>query len=186
MGVNSSDSRLAHVWVIRNWIWIDDRIYWTLTDRALALPLIHSFCSSLQHALWLLSLLSLVLQFTTARTVTTQSAVSSQASNVVDSSTLVPISSDPHWLALFSWISKLEIEIEVEVEVEVTLRPMVSWLLCLGVGPPSEAHEKFLFSDYCGFLDVWRPLRREDGSVIFSYNYCWALPEQSLSGPSWS
>jgi hypothetical protein len=37
--------------------------------------------------------------------------------------------------------------------------------------------------DNCGFLDVGRPLRREDVSVIYSYNCFWALPEQSLSGP---
>jgi hypothetical protein len=34
-----------------------------------------------------------------------------------------------------------------------------------------------------GFLSV-RPLWRKDGSVIYSYNCFWALPEQSLSGPS--
>jgi hypothetical protein len=39
-------------------------------------------------------------------------------------------------------------------------------------------------SDDCEFLDVWRPLWREDGPVIYSYNCFWALPEQSLSGPS--
>jgi hypothetical protein len=33
--------------------------------------------------------------------------------------------------------------------------------------------------DNCGFLDVWRPLLREDGSVIYSYNCFWALSEQS-------
>jgi hypothetical protein len=32
---------------------------------------------------------------------------------------------------------------------------------------------------WCG-----RPLWREDGSVIYSYNCFWALPEHSLSGPS--
>jgi hypothetical protein len=39
-------------------------------------------------------------------------------------------------------------------------------------------------SGNCGFLDVVRPLWREDGSVIFSYNCFWALPEQLLSGQS--
>jgi hypothetical protein len=35
-----------------------------------------------------------------------------------------------------------------------------------------------------GFIDVWRPLWREDGSIIYSCNCFWALPEQALSGPS--
>jgi hypothetical protein len=39
-------------------------------------------------------------------------------------------------------------------------------------------------SDSCKFLDVGRPLWQEDGSVIYSYNCFWSLPEQSLSGPS--
>jgi hypothetical protein len=39
-------------------------------------------------------------------------------------------------------------------------------------------------SDDCGFLDVWRPLWREDGSVIYLYNCFWSLPEQSLLGRS--
>jgi hypothetical protein len=39
-----------------------------------------------------------------------------------------------------------------------------------------------LLSDNCGFVHVGRPLRREDGSVV--YNCCWASPAQSFSG--WS
>jgi hypothetical protein len=31
---------------------------------------------------------------------------------------------------------------------------------------------------------VGRPLWREDGSVIYSYNCLWVLPEQWLSGPN--
>jgi hypothetical protein len=38
--------------------------------------------------------------------------------------------------------------------------------------------------DNCGFLAVGRPLWREDGYVIYSYNCFWALPEQSLLGQS--
>jgi hypothetical protein len=41
----------------------------------------------------------------------------------------------------------------------------------------------FLF-DNCGFLAVGRPLWREDGFIIYSYNCFWALPEQSFWGPS--
>jgi hypothetical protein len=37
------------------------------------------------------------------------------------------------------------------------------------------------FSDNCGFLDVGHPLWREDGSVIYSYNWFWALPQDSWS-----
>jgi hypothetical protein len=37
---------------------------------------------------------------------------------------------------------------------------------------------------YCGFLHLGCPLWWEDGSVIYSYNSFWVLPEQSLSGPS--
>jgi hypothetical protein len=42
----------------------------------------------------------------------------------------------------------------------------------------------FFCIDNCGFLDVWRPLWREDGCVIYSYICFWALPEVSLSGKS--
>jgi hypothetical protein len=38
--------------------------------------------------------------------------------------------------------------------------------------------------DTCGFLDKERPPWREDGSVIYSWNCFWVLPEQSLSGSS--
>jgi hypothetical protein len=41
----------------------------------------------------------------------------------------------------------------------------------------------FLF-DNCGFLAVGRPLWWEAGPLIYSYNCFWALPEQSLLGPS--
>jgi hypothetical protein len=35
-------------------------------------------------------------------------------------------------------------------------------------------------SDICVFVILYRPLWREDGSVIYLYNCFWALPEQSL------
>jgi hypothetical protein len=38
--------------------------------------------------------------------------------------------------------------------------------------------------DNCGILTVESPLWREDRSVIYLYNCFWALPEQSLWGPS--
>jgi hypothetical protein len=42
---------------------------------------------------------------------------------------------------------------------------------------------RYLFSDNCGFLNVAHPLWQQDGSVVYSHNCIWALPEQSLSGP---
>jgi hypothetical protein len=39
-----------------------------------------------------------------------------------------------------------------------------------------------LLSGSCGFVDVGRPLWREDGSVV--YNCCWSSPAQSFLGPS--
>jgi hypothetical protein len=51
-------------------------------------------------------------------------------------------------------------------------------------GSRLEPRTRFFFSDTSRFLDVGRPLWREDGSVIYSYSCSWALSEQSLSGPS--
>jgi hypothetical protein len=69
---------------------------------------------------------------------------------------------------------------EVEVEVDfATGGQSASSSWCWGPSPD------FCFlSDSCGFLDAGHPLSREDGSVIYSYNCFWSLPEQSLSCPS--
>jgi hypothetical protein len=40
----------------------------------------------------------------------------------------------------------------------------------------------WLLSDNCGFVDLGRPLWREDGSVL--YNCYWTSPAKSFSGPS--
>jgi hypothetical protein len=59
------------------------------------------------------------------------------------------------------------------------------WPVCLGVGLPSRTHDKvFLFSENWGFLELGHSLWQDDGPVIYSYNCFWALPEESLSGPS--
>jgi hypothetical protein len=66
------------------------------------------------------------------------------------------------------------------------LWPTVSRPICHCVGLTSGACDQiFVFlSNNCRFLNVGRPLWREGGSVIYSYSCFWALPEQSLSGPS--
>jgi hypothetical protein len=71
----------------------------------------------------------------------------------------------------------------MQVEVEVELRPTLSRPVCHGVGLPSGAHDQIFGFCLCGFLEVGRPLWREDGSVIY-YCCCWASPAQSLSGLS--
>jgi hypothetical protein len=72
-------------------------------------------------------------------------------------------------------------------QVKVTPRPTVSRPVCPGVRPPSGPVTNFSFSfkfslDSCGFALLWRPLWREDGSVI--YCCCWASPAQYLLGLS--
>jgi hypothetical protein len=63
------------------------------------------------------------------------------------------------------------------------LRPTVSRPVCLVVKPHLGPRTRFLLlSDSCGFVDVGRSLRREDGSVV--YSRCWPSPAQSFSGPS--
>jgi hypothetical protein len=68
-----------------------------------------------------------------------------------------------------------------------------SWVLCYdrrSVGqsvleystPLGLTTKSLLLSDTCEFVDLGRPLWREDGSVI--YNCYWASPAQSFSGPS--
>jgi hypothetical protein len=59
----------------------------------------------------------------------------------------------------------------------------LSW--CRALIWSSWPHFCFLFDNW-GFLDVGHPVWRKDGSVIYSYNWFWAWPEQSFSGPSWA
>jgi hypothetical protein len=72
------------------------------------------------------------------------------------------------------------------IKIYIKLRLTLSRPIYLGVRLPSRGHDQIIFlSDNCALLDVGHPFRREDGSVIYSYNCFWALLEQTLgSKPS--
>jgi hypothetical protein len=70
-----------------------------------------------------------------------------------------------------------------QIKVKVILWPTVSRPVYLGVKHHLGSKARFLLQlDSCGFVDVGRPLSREEGSVV--YNCCWYSPAQSFSGPS--
>jgi hypothetical protein len=59
------------------------------------------------------------------------------------------------------------------------LRPTVIRPVCLSAKPHLGPKTRFLLLwDSCGFVDVGRPLWREDGSAV--YNCCWLSPAQSF------
>jgi hypothetical protein len=70
-----------------------------------------------------------------------------------------------------SYFSRLQLSTD-STQVKFMLWPTVSRPVCLGVETP----------DSSGFVDVGRPLWREDGSVV--YNCCWPSTAHSYSGPS--
>jgi hypothetical protein len=58
---------------------------------------------------------------------------------------------------------------EVKVKVKVILRPTFSWPAWFGARHPSGDHAKFVIpSDSWGFVEMGRPLWREDGFVFYS------------------
>jgi hypothetical protein len=70
-----------------------------------------------------------------------------------------------------------------KVKVKVMLRSTVSRPVCLGTKHPfGVTTRSWLFSDSCGFVDLGRPLWREDGSAVC--NYYWFSPAQSFLCPS--
>jgi hypothetical protein len=72
---------------------------------------------------------------------------------------------DGSWLATNS-------QLLIKVKVKVTLQPTVSRPVCLGARPHLGLKIRFLLlSDSCRFVDVGRPLWREDWSVV--HNFCW-------------
>jgi hypothetical protein len=62
------------------------------------------------------------------------------------------------------------------------LRPMVSRPVCLGIKHMVLTTRFSLLSDDWRFVDMGRPLWREDGSVV--YNCSRLLPVQTFSGPT--
>jgi hypothetical protein len=76
-----------------------------------------------------------------------------------------------------------------EVEVEVNLRPTVSRPVCLGVRRSSGTRDQFFFLLEIFFrelrvCDFVAPFLTRGRVCNLLYNCLWALPEQSLSGPS--
>jgi hypothetical protein len=69
-----------------------------------------------------------------------------------------------------------------QVKVEVIVRLTVSRPVCLVVRHPSPITRFLLLSDRCGFVDVGRPLWRENESV--AYKCHWSSPVKSFFGLS--
>jgi hypothetical protein len=89
-----------------------------------------------------------------------------------------------HWIPFKSLVTTQGSCLLPEVEVEFmtySQSASPSWCRASICSPWPE----FCFlPDNCRCLDVGHPLWLEDGSVSYSYNCFWTLPEQSLSGSS--
>jgi hypothetical protein len=99
---------------------------------------------------------------------------------------LAPEHRTPHWTSVAQRILRSACShILPRLPLKLNSRPTVSWLLPRCRAPIWSLWPDFHFlPDNCWFLDVGRPLWREDGSVIYSYNCFWSLPGQSPAGPS--
>jgi hypothetical protein len=86
----------------------------------------------------------------------------------------------PTWRSRFPYLFP-------RVEVEGKLWQTVSRPVYLGVEFSSGAHDQVISFSLWYLLVSWcgTPSPTKDGSVIYSYNCFWALPEQSLSGLIW-
>jgi hypothetical protein len=60
----------------------------------------------------------------------------------------------------------------------------LSWYQAIIWDPRQISLSQTFSSEMCGSLSMWRPLWREDGVLIYSYNCYWSLPALSHSGPS--
>jgi hypothetical protein len=171
--------------------WIDNCIYWTV------LQLVATFYRSLSHQTTVLSHCFVAaskggrsyasglkrsqgddhLTPTSYSDRWLQPVLPSAASSRVD----LTSNCQPPTLTVSSWLaSNCRTS---QTKVKVMLRPTDSRPVSLGVKRHLTPKTRcLLLSDICGFVDMGRPLWREDGSVV--YNCCWSSPAHSFSGPS--
>jgi hypothetical protein len=93
------------------------------------------------------------------------------------------------------WQGKMAVLSAGERKIISVLRPSIDWWfrnnwiknlkkwLVLESSPHLGPKTRYLLlSDSCGFVNLGRPVWREDWYAV--YNCCWPSPEQSFSGPS--
>jgi hypothetical protein len=156
-----------------DWVWIDNRIYWTLTEhnykhlrQSYWVAHTRDHCSYNTHNGFSV--------FTSRCLVVASNGWRSTSSGYPDYSTASATIFSLLTTATLNWLnskSKLCYErqsIGQSVFVSSThLGPKTRFLI---------------MPESCGFVDMERPLWREDGCVV--YNFCWPSPEQSFSDPS--